>query len=102
MPGKRFECMLSVSQRKNTTLVIDLTNLVIKNGLVLNCKHTYAHSLLYKCIRYLICMYRSESERSAPPEETRAMRKGVMRPVMMVIMTTSSFDASPHTSNLLF
>lgn len=94
MPGKRFECMPSVSQRKNTTLVIDLTNLVIKNGLVLNCKHTYAHSLLYKCIRYLICMYRSESEGSAPPEETMAMRKGVM--------TTSSFDASPHTSNLLF
>lgn len=34
MPGKRFKCMQSVSQRKKATLVIDLTSLVIKDGLV--------------------------------------------------------------------
>lgn len=93
MPGKRSECMRPVSQRKNATLC---RCLVIKDGLVLNSKHTYSHSLLYKRTRYLICMYRSESERCAPPEETMAMGPGVMRPVMMVTTT------SPHTSNLGF
>lgn len=62
MPGKRFECVQSVSQRRNARLVIDLTSLVIKDGTASNVKHTPSHSLLYKCISYLICMYRSEAE----------------------------------------
>lgn len=75
--------MQSVSQRKNATLVIDLTSLAIKDN------------LLCKRIRSLRCMYRSQS---APPEETMAM----MGPMTRVMMTTSSFQKIPHTSNLLF
>lgn len=47
--------------------------------------------------KVLMCTCRRQS---APAEETTAMGRGVMRPVILVVKTTSPFSSSPNTSNL--